>query len=159
MKSHAPAVDYPIQQLLILFPLGLLAAAVVLDLIDLATATGAFSVAAYWMIGAGIVAGLLAAPFRLIDWLHIPVASRAKRIRARRGIGNVVVLLLFVASWLLRDHQGLVPAAALELSLAGAMVSGVTAWLGGDLPPGPGIGVRAGADDGPGSSHFDDGSV
>lgn len=149
-------MGHPIHQLLILCPFALLAAAVVLDLIDLATATGAFSVAAYWTIGAGIVAGLLVAPLQLIDWLQVPAASRARRIRAQHGVGSVLVLLLFVASWLLRDQQGLVPVAALALSLAGAIVSAVTAWLGGDLLPRLGIGVHAGADDAPSSLYPDD---
>ena len=49
-----------------------------------------------------IVTGLLAAPFGFIDWLSIPSATRAKRIGAVHGGGNVLVVLLFALSWTLR---------------------------------------------------------
>ena len=45
---------------------------------------------------AGIVGGLLAAVFGLIDWLAIPKDTRARRIGAWHGGGNVVIVLLFV---------------------------------------------------------------
>lgn len=153
-------MGHSIHQMLIVFPLGLLATAVVFDLIDLATATGAFSIAAYWMICAGIVGGLLAVPFGLVDWLHIPTGTRARRIGAQHGAGNALVLLLFAASWLLRDDQGLVPVAALALSLTGAIVSMVTAWLGAEMVSRLGIGVYDDANaDAPSSLNFDDGTL
>ena len=34
------------------------------------------------MIAAGVISGLVAAPFGLIDWLAIPDGTRAKRIGA-----------------------------------------------------------------------------
>lgn len=49
------------------------------------TATVAFA-----LIASGIVGGLLAAPFGLIDRLAIPKGTRAKAIGALHGSGNVV---------------------------------------------------------------------
>lgn len=157
MKSHARLLGHPIHQMLIVFPLGLLATAVLFDLINVATGTEAFNVAAYWMIAAGIVGGLVAAPFGLVDWLHIPAGTRAKRIGAIHGIGNVGVLLLFAASWLLRAPEAPVPVLALALSLAGAALSLLTAWLGGELVSRLGVGVydNAGLDT-PSSLHAAD---
>src|SRR3954454_15739137 len=43
----------------------------------------------------GIVGGLIAAVFGLIDWLAIPAGTRAKAIGAWHGGGNVLVVLLF----------------------------------------------------------------
>jgi uncharacterized membrane protein len=146
MRSHARLLGHPVHQMLIVFPLGLLGTSVVFDLIDLATGTGAFNVAAYWMMAAGVVGGAVAAPFGFIDWMHIPKGTRARRVGAVHGGGNVVVLALFAASWLLRSPEAQVPVVALALSLAGAALALVTAWLGGELVCRLGVGVDDNAD-------------
>ncbi len=133
MKIRARLLGHSIHQLLVVFPLGLLGTAVVFDLINLATGTGAFHLAAYWMIAAGVVGGVLAAPFGFIDWLGVPKGSRARRIGAIHGSGNAVVLVLFATSWLLRRPEADVSALALALPLAGAALALLTAWLGAEL--------------------------
>jgi hypothetical protein len=40
---------------------------------------------AYYLIAVGIVSGLIAAVFGLIDWLAIPAGARAKRIGLLEG--------------------------------------------------------------------------
>src|ERR671911_2912658 len=102
MESRAKLFGHPIHQMLIVFPLGLLAMAVVFDLLAIALADGYWSEIAYWMIAAGVVTGLIAAPFGTIDWLAIPPGTRAKQIGAVHGIGNVLIVLLFAVSWLMR---------------------------------------------------------
>jgi len=67
------------------------------DIVALATGQGYWSEIAYWMIAAGAVTGLVAAPFGFIDWLAIPSGTRAKRIGAGHGLRNVLVILLFAA--------------------------------------------------------------
>ncbi len=63
------------------------------------------------------------------------------------GGGNVVVVVLFALSWLVRggatDHEpsGL----ALALSFAGLALAAVTGWLGGELVDRLGVGVDEGA--------------
>jgi uncharacterized membrane protein len=157
MRSHARLLGHSVHQMLIVFPLGLLATSVLFDLIDLATGTGAFNIAAYWMIAAGVVGGLVAAPFGFIDWRHVPRGTRARRIGALHGSGNVVVTLLFAASWLLRTPESQVSGVALALSLLGAGLALVTAWLGGELVSRLGVGVYEDAGvDAPSSLHADD---
>jgi uncharacterized membrane protein len=146
MDSRAKLLGHPIHQMLIVFPLGLLAMAVVFDIISLMRADGYWSEVAFWMMAAGIVTGLLAAPFGLIDWLAIPRKTRAKRIGAVHGLGNVVVLLLFAASWLLRRPDPQTPdALALVLSFGAGAMAFVTGWLGGELVDRLSIGVDEGA--------------
>ena len=91
MESRAKLLGHPIHQMLIVFPLGLLATAVFFDLLAIALTEGYWSELAYWMIAAGVVTGLVAAPFGTIDWFAVPSGTRAKRIGAVHGIGNVVV--------------------------------------------------------------------
>ena len=143
MEARAKLMGHPIHQMLIVFPLGLLGMSVVFDLVYFGTEQMVFSVVAYWMIVAGIVGGLLAAPFGLIDWASIPAGTRAKRIGATHGIGNVIVLLLFVGSALLRDGaEAPPPASAYVCSFLGVLLSLVTAWLGGELVDRLGVGVH-----------------
>jgi uncharacterized membrane protein len=145
MESRAKLLGHPIHQMLIVFPLGLLAMAVIFDIFAIASANGYWSEIAYWMIAAGCVSGLIAAPFGLIDWLAIPTGTRAKRIGAVHGLGNVVVLLLFGASWLMRGDAPRAPAAAaLALSFLGGGLALFTGWLGGELVDRLGIGIDDG---------------
>jgi uncharacterized membrane protein len=146
MESRAKLLGHPIHPMLIVFPLGLLATAVVFDVIFLITDTLVMATVAYWMIVAGIIGGLLAAPFGLIDWLAIPEGTRAKAIGRMHGLGNVVVLLLFAGSWFLRRDVPEAPGLfAHFLSFAGAGLALVTAWLGGELVDRLGVGVYDGA--------------
>lgn len=146
MESRAKFLGHPVHQMLIVFPLGLLATGVIFDLVRLAGGAETMAIVAYWMIAAGIVGGLLAAPFGWIDWLAIPRGTRAKSVGLWHGGGNVLVLALFIASWLLRrDAPERPDALALMLSFAGAGLALLTAWLGGELVDRLGIGVDDGA--------------
>lgn len=147
MEAKAKLLGHPIHQMLIVLPLGLLITAVVFDIVHLLGGAAQWSQLSYWLIAAGIVGGLIAAPFGLIDWLGVPAGSRAKRVGAVHGLGNVAVVALFAVSWLLR--QSSLPAApggsAYVFSFAGFALAAVTAWLGGELVNRMGIGVYPGA--------------
>lgn len=147
MESRAKALGHAIHPMLIPFPLGLLATAVVFDIIYLVTDGSGFSVAAAYAIAAGIVGGLIAAPFGWIDWFRIPGNTRAKRIGLVHGLGNVVVVLLFAGSWLLRwQAGGWTPTPwALVGSFAAVVLAVITGWMGGELVERLGVGVDEGA--------------
>src|SRR5690606_3468151 len=123
-----------------------LGTSVVFDLIHLVADSTYAAGVAYALIAAGLIAGLLAAPWGTIDWLAIPAGTRAKSVGAMHGVGNVVVLLLFAASWWLRrDAVEQPPTFAWVLSFAGAALALVTAWLGGELVDRLGVGVSKNA--------------
>lgn len=146
MESRAKLLGHPIHQMLIVFPLGLLAMAVIFDLFTLTLGDGYWSEVAFWMIAAGVVTGLIAAPFGTIDWMAIPPGTRAKRVGAIHGVGNVVVVALFALSWLLRRDVPTAPGGlALLLSFAGGGLALVTGWLGGELVDRLAVGVDEGA--------------
>src|SRR5215208_6212326 len=115
MESRAKLAGHAIHPMLITLPLGLLGTAVVFDIIRAFTDDADFAVASFYMLAAGIIGGLLAALFGLIDWLAIPAGTRAKRVGLWHGAGNVVVLAL------------------------------ATAWAGGELVERLGVGVDGGA--------------
>jgi len=146
MHAKARLLGHPIHQMLIVFPLGLLGTSLLFDILHFATGGDHWALVSYYMIAAGILSGLVAAPFGLIDWLSIPGGSRAKRIGLLHGGGNVVVLLLFVLSWFLRRDLPTVPGGLeVGLSAAGVLLALVTGWLGGELVDRLGIGVDEGA--------------
>ena len=146
MESKAKILGHPIHPMLIVFPLGLFITAIIFDIIYLVTDNGKWSEIAYWMIAAGIIGGLAAAVFGLIDWLAIPGGTRAKSIGLWHGSGNVVVVALFGLSWLLRRDEPRDPAlVALVLSFVGIGIGTVTGWLGGELVDRLGVGVDDGA--------------
>ncbi len=146
MESKVKAFGHPIHPMLIVFPLGLLATSLIFDIIHWITGNGFFSVVAFWMIAAGIIGGLLAAIFGLIDWLAIPGGTRAKTVGLWHGGGNVVVVVLFILSWLIRlNAQANPPIIASLLSVLAVVLALVTGWLGGELVDRLGVGVDAGA--------------
>jgi uncharacterized membrane protein len=137
---------HPAHPMLIAFPLGLLATAVIFDLIALVTHASRWTEVAYYLIGAGVIGGLAAAVPGWIDWFAIPAGTRAKRVGLIHGLGNVIVLVLFVVSWLLRrDNPAAPPTEAIVAGLLGAGMVTVTGWLGGELVGRLGVGVDDGA--------------
>lgn len=155
MESKAKLFGHPVHQMLIVFPLGLLAMAVIFDVIASIRGVAKLHEAVYFMIAAGVVTGLLAAVFGLIDFLAIPRGTRARRIGTLHGLGNVVVVLIFAVSWLLRREDPAHPAMiAIGLGVAAAALATTTAWLGGELVGRLGVGVDDGASlDAPSSLH------
>jgi uncharacterized membrane protein len=146
MESRAKFLGHPVHPMLIVFPLGLLATAVIFDIIALTKNVPHLFNAAYWMIVAGLIGGLISAAFGLIDWLAIPMGTRAKAIGLWHGVGNLVVMLLFAISWWLRRPTPDNPSGpALGFSFIAVVISLVTAWLGGELVDRLGVGVDRGA--------------
>jgi uncharacterized membrane protein len=147
MESRAKLAGHAIHPMLITLPLGLLGTAVVFDILRLIGNNTGFATASFYMIAAGIIGGLLAAVFGLIDWLAIPAGTRAKRVGLWHGVGNVVVVVLFALSWLLRrgqaDYQP--QGVAFWLGLVAVLLALATAWLGGELVERLGVGVDEGA--------------
>jgi len=142
MQSRAKLAGHPIHPMLIVFPLGLLGMAVIFDIIYLISRNSRWTEVAYYNIGAGVICGLLAAVFGLVDWLAIPQGTRAKRIGLLHGAGNVVVVVLFAASWWLRrPAPDAPPQAAVVLGIVGLLLALITGWLGGELVDRLGVGV------------------
>ena len=146
MESRAKLFGHAIHPILIVYPLGLLSAAVIFDVIYLITGNPTWTTVSFWMIAAGIVGGLLAAVFGLIDYLNIPSGTRASRIGLLHGLTNLGVMILFIASWLLRRNSPDVPStAAFALSFIGVTAALLGGWLGGELVERLGVGVVEGA--------------
>ncbi len=146
MESRVKLFGHPVHPVMIVFPLGLLSVAVLFDVIGLITRDGLWSVVAYYMIGAGIIGGLLAAIIGWLDWSAIPANTRAHSVGLLHGGMNTVVILMFSASWLLRRGEPATPSMlALGLCFAALGIAGIAGWLGGELVTRLGVGVDDGA--------------
>jgi uncharacterized membrane protein len=147
MNSRIKFLGHPLHPMLVVFPVGLLSTAVILDLIFTGNGNRSLTTASYWMITAGLIGGLLAAVVGFLEWFAVPNNSRAKTVGLWHGLGNLVVTLLFFGSWWMRTGvEDYVPnSLAMILSLAGFGLALVTAWLGGELVYRLGIGVDHGA--------------
>ena len=153
MQSRARFLSHSIHQIVIVFPLGLLFTSVMFDVIGLFSGAPRWSYIATYMIGAGLVGGIAAAVFGFVDYLAIPLHSRARRTGRIHGLASVAMVLLFgIGEWLRIGQPSQPTAVSLTFSLAGVIVGGLAGWLGGELVTRMGIGVDDDAGlDAPGS--------
>jgi uncharacterized membrane protein len=133
--------------MLIVFPLGLFVAALICDILYFVTGNEELAIFSYYAILGGVVGGLLAALFGLVDWLAVPAGTRAKQVGLWHGLGNFVVVILFAVSWWLRrDDPAYLPTGVpFILALLGGGIGLIAAWLGGELVDRLGVGVDPGA--------------
>jgi uncharacterized membrane protein len=146
MESRVKVLGHALHKMLIAFPLGLLATAVIFDIIYLISHNSVWTVTAFYMIAAGVIGGLAAAVPGWIDWWAIPRGTRAKRVGLLHGVGNVLVLVLFALGWLLRrGSPAAPPVEGIVAGLVGFVLALGTAWLGGELVDRLGVGIDDGA--------------
>src|SRR4051812_28717241 len=147
MESRAKVLGHPIHPMLIVLPLGLFVGAVVFDAIYLWRASATLATVGYWNIAGGVVGGLLAAAFGLIDWLAIPAGTRAKRIGVWHALSNVIAILGFAFVFWTRYSSGHLATTSglFTIEIVALLVGAVGGWLGGELVDRLGVGVDNGA--------------
>ena len=147
MESRAKLFGHPIHPMLVVLPLGLFIGAVVFDAIYLWGGSATLATVGYWNIAGGIVGGLLAAVFGLIDWLAIPAGTRAKAIGILHALSNVTAILGFaVVFWFRYTNGDLRPTTGLfTIEVVALLFGAVGGWLGGELVDRLGVGVDSGA--------------
>lgn len=125
---------HPIHPMLIVFPVGLLPMSLIFDIIGMISDNGNWHVASYYMIGAGLLMGLVAAVFGFMDWSGLPDGTKAKRIGVYHMSANLVVVVLFIISWLTRNGDAATPdTISILMSLFGVAVLSYGGWQGGTM--------------------------
>ena len=128
---------HPFHPILVTIPIGAWVASLVFDILSRNADDGAdFARGAYWLIAIGVVGALLAALFGLLDLLAIPRRTRARAVGLTHLVINLVVVALFVASFIWRaDRDAYVPTSWGLFVLSGVALAllVVSGWLGGML--------------------------
>jgi uncharacterized membrane protein len=135
VPSTAAVAGHPIHPMLVVFPIAFLVAALATDLAFWGTNDPFWARASTWLLGAGVVMGVLAAVAGLIEFLTI---SRVRSLAAGwiHFLGNAAAILLALANLLYRIDEGLgagVIPFGLILSAVVVAILLVTGWLGGEL--------------------------
>lgn len=135
MESRLKIAGQAVQPVLVMFPLGLFAMAVLFDLATLGGAPDIIGALGYWNIVAGLIGGIAVAVAGAIDLMLTPNGTRAKRVGVLQGLANMGVLILFAVILMLRmGNPDRVVGGGLfvveVLALAGAVFG---AWYAGEL--------------------------
>lgn len=134
VPSTVAIAGHPFHPLIVTFPIAFLTGALGTDVGYWLTGDAFWARASFWLIGAGIVTGLLAAATGMMDFLKID------RVREHQAgwvhmVGNVAVLALSLVSFALRwgNQTGAVLPTGLVISLFVATLIGITGWYGAEL--------------------------
>jgi uncharacterized membrane protein len=134
VPSTAAIAGHPIHPMLVPLPIASLVGVVVTDLAYLSTTNPFWAEASRWLLLAGIVTGVLAAVFGLIDFLTISYV-KDHRFAWFHFAGNGVALALSAVNLLSRPSQTQdgFSTGSFILSLVVLVILVGTGWLGGEL--------------------------
>lgn len=137
MESRLKIAGQAVQPLLVMFPLGLFAMAVIFDVADLLGGPGILGTLAYWNVVAGLIGGVLATLAGAIDLAFVRRAD-TRRIGVLRTLVSMGVLILFAVILMVRvghaDRGAGFGLLVLELLALG--LAGFGAWFAGQLANG-----------------------
>jgi uncharacterized membrane protein len=132
--STFAVAGHPLHPILVTLPIGLLVSTLLSDLASWGTGDVFWARASLWLVGAGLVAGVVAALAGLIDFLGSADIRKLSEAWLH-FLGNAVVMLLAAISLYLRfnDTTGAVSSTQILLSFCIVALLAVTGWLGGEM--------------------------
>ncbi len=137
MESRLKIAGQAVHPILVMFPLGLFAMAVIFDVADLAGGPSLLGTLAYWNIVAGLLAGILATLAGAIDLAFVRHAD-AKRMGVLRVLLNMGVLIVFAVILMVRvgNPDRAAGGGLFLLEVIALGLTGFGAWFGGELANG-----------------------
>ena len=142
-KSTASIAGHPIHPMLVPFPIAFLVSALLTDIAYVKSGWAMWAYASSWLIGAGIVAALLAALFGFIDFFGDRRIRGAKTARLHM-IGNLTAVALSAVNFVVHMRDGAMAVIPLGITLS-AIVTVLlvfTGWMGGHMVYRYGVAVR-----------------
>jgi len=137
MESRLRIAGQAVQPILMMFPLGLFAMAVIFDVAVVLGAPSILGALAYWNVIAGLIGGVLAALAGAVDLIFVRQPA-AKRLGVLRALLNMAVLILFAVILMVRigAHDRQAGIGLLLVELLALAIGGFGAWFGGELANG-----------------------
>ena len=143
MESKVTIYGHPVHPMIIVLPLGLLPASVFTDVLHHIMDDPTWGSFSFWLMVAGVLSGLAAGAIGFMDWKSLPVGTKARRVGAIHGLTNVVAIVVFLASLLLRFGDPSRPSPfATSMAVIGLFIAILGGWLGGELVFRLGVGVH-----------------
>lgn len=134
MRSKVNIKSHPLHPILVSFPIAFFTGTFLAHLIGWWWNKPVLSSTSYYLNLGGVVFAVLAAIIGFVDFLYtVPPKSSAKKRAAKHGITNVVVLLIFIATFLYRRTDGVNNFALFIAELAGVVLLTIAGWMGGTL--------------------------
>ena len=125
---------HPFHALLITIPIGSWVAAFIFDILTLVSDDeAAFAQGARWLIGIGLIGGVVAAGIGFLDYSILAAGTRAQRVALIHMVLNLVVMVLMGASLLVRLGTDGFSLGGFILSLVALGLLGLSGFLGGEL--------------------------
>jgi uncharacterized membrane protein len=148
VNSLAGSYGHPVHPILVTVPIGAWVASLGFDLASrVADEADVFAKGAFWLIALGVLGALVAALAGFLDLFAIPTGTPAFRTGLVHMSLNLVVVVLFAVSWVIRRGDIDSPAATsgglIALSVGALAVLAVSGWLGGRLSYRYGVRVAA----------------
>ena len=144
IPSKAALAAHPIHPMLVPLPIGAFVGALLTDLAFWVSGDPFWARASMWLVGAGLVSGLLAGLVGFTDFVTLPAVRRFTAAWVHLA-GNSIVLALAFVSLLFRVGSPIEAVVPLGITLS-LVVTGIlvlTGWLGGELSYRHRVGVTA----------------
>ncbi|MEC4894659.1 MAG: DUF2231 domain-containing protein [Oscillatoria sp. PMC 1051.18] len=132
--STVAIAGHPIHPIIVTFPVGFLSGAAGSDLAYWLTGELFWARASFWLVGIGLLSGILAAIIGMFDFTKI------KRVRQRNAgwahmYINITALVMTAINFGLRlgDLESVIVPTGLALSVVIATLLGIGGWFGGEL--------------------------
>jgi uncharacterized membrane protein len=137
MESRLRIAGQAVQPILVMFPLGLFAMAVIFDVAVVLGGPSILGALAYWNVVAGLIGGVLSGLASAVDLIFVRHPD-AKRLGVLRTLLNMAVLILFAVILMVRigAHDRQAGPGLLLVELFALAIGGFGAWFGGELAGG-----------------------
>lgn len=134
VRSRASIGGHPLHPIVVVFPIAFLTAALLTDIVFAITGVPFWATASVWLIGAGLVMGVLAALLGLIDFVTI---ERVRSLTAgwAHFLVNGAVLVIALINLLIRIGRPMDAVLPIGIVLSAGMALGllVSGYFGGEL--------------------------
>ncbi len=134
ITSSVAILGHPIHPVVVTFPVAFLSGAAGTDIGYWLTQDEFWARASLWLIGVGLLAGIVAAIVGMFDFVRIPRVRRRRAGWAHMGL-NVAALALTIGNFLLRffASESIILPIGLVLSCTVALLLSIGGWYGGEL--------------------------